>query len=84
MLAFNTFQRIGGGLAWMKSSTADVQVTPPPPGVLVDQPSRIKEKGSSSEEMALENTSNQQMTLSSVHVNILHFWHLGNSAKHSL
>ena len=43
-----------------------------PPGLLVDQASRTKEKGSNYPEITSENASNQQMTLSSVHGSLSH------------
>ena len=48
-----------------------------PPRVLVVHANRTQEKGTQSLDIASENTTNQQLTLSSIHRDILHSWHLG-------
>ena len=48
-----------------------------PPRVLVVHASRTKEKGTQSLEIKSKNTTNQQLTLSSIHRDILHSWHIG-------
>ena len=47
----------------------------------MDQASKTKETGSKYLEITSENTANHQLTLSSVHRNILHCWYFGKQPK---